>query len=1771
MNKKNSTPSELKSELLKLKRELKRNQKLALEQEKTIAELRHNFEERIKELHSKYEISRILSETQGSTEDTLLQVIEKLPDAFQFPGMASVYLKLMGKEYRTPDFRKSSIVLTSKIKLQKKEIGALKVYYNPGKEAKNKPGFLSEEQDLLNAVALRLSDFAEKLINNERLRQEEKQFRDLYEEIAQGIVYQNTTGEIISANPAAERILGLSLDQMQGRKSIDPHWRPLREDGTDFPGEEHPAMESLRTGKPVEGTVMGVYNPKKNDYSWMIINAEPEFRAGEEKPYRVFTSFTDITELKKRDAELKKHYDMQKLLLKITNSFIDMPLENADQAISEALREIGEFIGADRVYIFEYDYKNRWTNNINEWCARGIEPQIDSLQQVSFDIAPEWLEIHSRGESIIYQDVSALPEDTLIRRILMSQQVKSMVTVPVLSGNTPTGFVGIDFVRHLHTITPYEVTLIFVFSQMLHNLQNRFNSQRTLKATNERMAKIMNSIEAFVYIADMETYELLFVNDYGKSVWGPEMEGKVCYQVLQGKDSPCDFCTNKLLVNNEGQPAGVYQWEFQNLVNNRWYDIRDNAIPWTDGRLVRMEIATDITEKKLAAIKIQQSEQNYRNLFFNSPDGYLIIKDAKFLECNKASEKMIGGERNDLIGKTPWDISPSHQPNGRESQEYANELIEQVFASGSAEFEWLHKRCDGTEFLARVNLSVMEYNGEQTLFTTWQDITDKKRAEDEIRKFKLIADKAAHGNAIADLNGRLIYCNKAFANMHGYEPAEVIGKNLSIFHSAEQMPVVQKTIEILFTAGEFPATEIGHIRKDGTTFPSLMSGSMISDDQNRPLYISSTLIDITELKAAEDELMKFRTISDKANISFAIADPQGIFTYVNDHFSESHGYVPGELIGQPISVIVADEDLDLVPLTVGMLIESQEFKEFPMTHKRKDGTTFPTLMNGMLVRDEEGVPLYMWSTTFDITKIKNYEKSLLVSEEKLNFAQEIAGMGSWEYDLKTDEMKCSKNYLKLIGIDRKGNKISLSEIKDRTHPADKALIERDYGILFREKKKVNLTSRIVMPDGSVRWMETDMVPLFEGNEITAISGVSIDVTEKKAAEQEIKKLTLAIEQSPVAIIVTDLEGRIQYTSKSFEKITGYTQGEVLGEKTSILKSGKTEDRIYKDMWETITTGKTWNGEILNKKKNGELFWENIFITPIQDEYGAYSNYLAVKEDISQRKKAEEYIRELNLNLEKRIDERTKELAEANTELLAEIENRKKAELALTESSRMLQQFFDVALDLLCIADLSGNFIKVNKAWEDILGYPAGELEKRTFIEFVHPDDLEATYQAMSQLGSDTPVVNFINRYRTRSGEYRFIEWRSMPSSDMIYAAARDITKRIITENDLAEARNFAEKANREKSEFLSRMSHELRTPMNSILGFAQLLEMGDISDSHKKAIRNILKSGKHLLGLINEVLDISRIEAGKISVSLEPINLDALIAELSDAVMPLAVKNNITWQPYVNTGLFVMADKQRLKQVMLNLLNNAIKYNRKEGTMSVKAEVSKEASGSAPSVRITVSDNGVGISESDIGKLFRPFERIGAEKTEIEGTGLGLVVVKKLIDVMGGRIGVRSEYEKGSDFWFELEQCIPTMRDIKSELDADNSIKVKTELHSTILLIEDNSSNIELVEQILETARPGINLVFSKFGSDAVPLAKEHHPSLILLDLNLPDIHGSDVLRYLLSDNATKDIPVVIVSADAISRQSGELLKAGAKDYIIKPIQIDVFLETIDKFLQIKS
>ncbi|OOZ41472.1 hypothetical protein BOW53_03615 [Solemya pervernicosa gill symbiont] len=513
--------------------------------------------------------------------------------------------------------------------------------------------------------------------------------------------------------------------------------------------------------------------------------------------------------------------------------------------------------------------------------------------------------------------------------------------------------------------------------------------------------------------------------------------------------------------------------------------------------------------------------------------------------------------------------------------------------------------------------------------------------------------------------------------------------------------------------------------------------------------------------------------------------------------------------------------------------------------------------------------------------------------------------------------------------------------------------------------------------------------------------------------------------------------------------------------------------------------------------------------------------------------------------------------------VSEAIERNEAETALADSEQRLRE----AQSMAHIGNWHSNMTTGDLSWSDEVFHIFGR-EGTTYIpslrqyhESIHPDDLQLV-ESNVQLARESGSYDATHRIVRPDGSVRHVHELAQASFNAsgepvsLTGTIQDITDQIEAEQALIIARDEAEQANTAKSDFLSRMSHELRTPMNAVLGFAQLLEYeSTLTEEQQSHIHEIIIAGNHLLALINEVLDLAKVESGKLDMEFEPLQLFPLIKECSALVSTLAEKRQISISINGVSDSVVVADRTRLKQALLNLLSNAIKYNSEKGNIIIEVEALADRR-----IRVLVTDNGTGIPADRISELFEPFTRLSADKTYIEGTGIGLTLTRKIIEAMKGSIGVSSNVGVGSTFWFDLPQGTPEQseRFTRRSKHSDEPQQTIDKGRVNVLYIEDNSANMRLVAQFI-SKRPQVRLLEAATPSIGLELATAHHPDLILLDINMPEMDGYQVLKRLQKSDELRHIPVIAVTADAMPHDIKRGLEAGFSDYLTKPLNIEDF------------
>jgi PAS domain S-box-containing protein len=1082
-----------------------------------------------------------------------------------------------------------------------------------------------------------------------------------------------------------------------------------------------------------------------------------------------------------------------------------------------------------------------------------------------------------------------------------------------------------------------------------------------------------------------------------------------------------------------------------------------------------------------------------------------------------------------------------------------------------------------------------------------------------------IFNSANFSSIATDAKGVIQIFNVGAERMLGYTAAEVMNK-ITPADISDPQEVIARAGELSLELGTpitpgfealvFKASrgiediyELTYIRKDGSRFPAVVSVTALRDAQDTIIGYLLIGTDNTARKQAEEALLQAgalqSAIFNSANFSSIATDAKGVIQIFNVGAERMLGYTAAEVldtitpadISDPQEVIARAGELSLelgTPITPGF--EALVFKAsrgiediYELTYIRKDGSRFPAVVSVTALRDAQDTIIGYLLIGTDNTARKQAEEALLQAGALQSAIFNSANFSSIATDAKGVIQIFNVGAERMLGY-------TASEVMDKITPADisdpQEVIARagelslELGtpitpgfeaLVFKASRGIEDIYELtyIRKDGSRFPAVVSVTALRdEGNAIIGYLLIGTDNTARKQAEEALLQagaLQSAIFNSAnFSSIATDAKGVIQIFNVGAERMLGYTAAEVMDKITPADISDPQEviaraEELSFELGTPITPGfealvfKASRGiediyELTYIRKDGSRFPAVVSVTALRDEADAIIGYLLIGTDNTARKQ---------------IEAEQKQLSQR-----------------LRDQQFYTRSLFESNIDAIMTTDPSGIITDVNKQMEVLSGCTRDELIGAPFKNyFTNPVQAE---NSIKQVLRVKKVTDYELTARARDGKETTVSFNATTFYDRdrklqgVFAAARDITERkrldlvLLEKNlELESAKALAEKANRSKSEFLSSMSHELRSPLNAILGFAQLMESGSPlpTSTQKSSIDQILKAGWYLLELINEILDLALIESGRLSLALEQVSLVEVMLECQDMIEPQAQKNGIQLSfPRFEIPLFVHADRTRMKQVLINLLSNAIKYNRPQGTVEVTCRATAEKR-----VHISVQDTGEGLSAEKRAQLFQPFNRLGQEASAEEGTGIGLVVSKRLVELMGGQIGVESTVGVGSRFWVELGLTSEPQHD-------GGSARVKAAppqadepqggvLH-TLLYVEDNQANMQLVEQLI-ARRPDLQLLSAADGLLGIEMARNNLPDVILMDINLPGMSGIQALGILRDDPLTAHIPVLAISANAMPHDIKKGLEAGFLRYLTKPIRVDEFMEVLNMALEL--
>lgn len=715
-------------------------------------------------------------------------------------------------------------------------------------------------------------------------------------------------------------------------------------------------------------------------------------------------------------------------------------------------------------------------------------------------------------------------------------------------------------------------------------------------------------------------------------------------------------------------------------------------------------------------------------------------------------------------------------------------------------------------------------------------------------------------------------------------------------------------------------------------------------------------------------------------------------------------------------------------------------------------------------------------------------------------------------------------------------------------------------------------------NGREIWLQASIIPCFDAKgSIYQYIITGVDITRQKLNEIELRKLARIVEQSPLSIIITDIKGNIEFVNPRFTEVTGYSADEAIGNNPRILKSGTFQGADYKKLWATISSGNTWKGIFLNKKKNGDLYWESSSISPIIDELGAITHYLAVKQDMTHQK-------EIESELENSLSLFATALESINEGFISYDLNYR-----VSSYNNKLLEMWDIKQSQLINSDVYSLIEVLKTKLKSIQEYEKGIDQVAVDSKAVLNFNLYLTNGRVYELWSKPQIAN--ERIIGRVWSFNDISEKMKIQAELQRYNSELIQARIevevqkekleISYEEAKKARETAEAATKAKSEFLANMSHEIRTPLNAIIGFSQLLNEEITDIKHVNYLRSIISSGQNLLRLINDLLDLSKIEAERMELNFENVSIQSFFEEIQQLFFVEIQKKHIDFVLNINDELrhqTIVIDGTRLRQVIFNIVGNAVKFT-SNGYVKIDVGYKKYASAGELtdsksgqgrsqfiSLFISVEDTGIGIKEDQKDLIFEPFKQQSGQNTkQYGGTGLGLAITKRLTKLLGGTINVKSEFGRGTTFTLAFDKI--EVLDLKNEpvkqIVSDlNSIDF---FNPKILVADDIVSNRMVLKALLK--RYNLNIIEAENGKIAVEKIISEKPDLVLMDVKMPVMSGIEAAQVIRQDDTNERIKIIAVTAMSFDMLVNDSEKQVFDDVLYKPIEKNILYKMLIKYL----
>lgn len=1066
-----------------------------------------------------------------------------------------------------------------------------------------------------------------------------------------------------------------------------------------------------------------------------------------------------------------------------------------------------------------------------------------------------------------------------------------------------------------------------------------------------------------------------------------------------------------------------------------------------------------------------------------------------------------------------------------------------------------------------------------------REVRTRKQAEAELQqsetKIRSLLESAPDGMVVADEEGKITIVNHAALVMFGYEREELEGQHIEIL-----LPEDKRGSHIGFrqmyntnpeTRQMGDSIDLHAMRKDGSIFPVEISLSPV--DVQGGMLVSAVVRDVTErnrrqnlsilsakvaealsncetieemLQACADTILRYTDSAlvrlwnyDEENRMLLLYGSAGMYT----HKDGPHSQIP---LGRKKVGYIAESRLTLANNDIqnDALIDDKQWAKdnnlvgfigFPLQEHHTLMGVFVMFSHSEIPRDVCDLLEQLGGNIAIAIARKKAEEEVRAKEERFRAIADYSS--DWEWWLGTDAKLLWTNpacesitgYSQDECLSMPNFPAILLSGEYRTRVAD--ALETS----LQEKTSVHdLMAVFSCKDGSETTASISWQPIYDSREnYLGIRASVRDSTERVAAEEKIRKMSIAVTQSPSAVMITTNQGEIEYVNPRFEEVTGYSSDEVIGKSPSLLSSGQHSLEYYKDLWDTILRGQTWRGEFCNRKKNGELYWDSASISPIHDSRGMITHFIETAEDITERKKAEEQVR---------------------------------------QSKQFLEGVINNSPTLIYAKNTEGEYLIVNREWCERKNFSPDLVLGRTDFDLFSDEVATVFREKDLEVMESKQIIEYEQRI-VENGKEQYYNTLKFPllnpdgSVHAICGISSTITDRKRMEEELRRASIAAEEASRSKSSFLANMSHEIRTPLNAIIGFSQLLQQDDsLSDEQKNNLGIVCRSGDHLLNLINDILDMSKIEAGRIQLHETSFDLLQSMNDLESMFHFKAQEKNLELSFTFPDSVpqYIHCDEKKLRQIVVNLVSNAIKFT-DSGGVQVRGNYSPQ-SDSHGILSLAVEDSGVGIGPEEISKLFSAFAQTESGMNSKQGTGLGLAISREFAQLMGGDITVESTKGSGTTFTCTLVVHPVDASEVDHGQDPilqEKPVALKEGQGTKRILIVDDTDDVRsLMRQTLEPF--GFELNEAVDGDDAVEKVKEWNPDLVFMDIQMPVKNGFAATADIRNLPEGNDVPVIAVSASVMENDRQRIFDAGCNGFIQKPFRDVQLIESLERHLNVE-